>query len=223
MPASELATVALTLKLAAVTTVLLLLLCLPLAWWLASGGGRWRHTVMAVAALPLVLPPTVLGFYLLLWMAPGGWLGDLALWLRQQSLAFTFEGLVIGSLVYSLPFAVFPLRNAFLGVPRESLDAASTLGAGPLDRFFTVALPLSRPGLAAAAILTFAHTVGEFGVVLMIGGSIPGETRVLSIAIFEQVEALNYQGAHWLSALLVLFSFTALLLTRPGQEEHRHA
>ena len=152
MPASELATVALTLKLAAVTTVLLLLLCLPLAWWLASGGGRWRHTVMAVAALPLVLPPTVLGFYLLLWMAPGGWLGDLALWLRQQSLAFTFEGLVIGSLVYSLPFAVFPLRNAFLGVPRESLDAASTLGAGPLDRFFTVALPLSRPGLAAAAI-----------------------------------------------------------------------
>lgn len=223
MSPSELTTTLLTLKLASVTTVLLMLFCLPLAWWLANGNDRWRHTVMALAALPLVLPPTVLGFYLLLWMAPGGWLGEMALWLRQQSLAFTFEGLVIGSLVYSLPFAVFPLRNAFLSVPQDSLDAASTLGAGPLDRFLHVALPLSRPGLAAAAILTFAHTVGEFGVVLMIGGSIPGETRVLSIAIFEQVEALNYEGAHWLSALLVLFSFAALLLARPGHGGRRHA
>ena len=221
MTPADLASVIVTLKLAAVTTVLLLALSVPLCWWLVRGQGPLRRLVLAIVALPLVLPPTVLGFYLLLWMSPTGIAGQLARWLGERSLAFTFEGLVLGSLVFSLPFAVLPLRSALLAVPRERLEAAATLGANSLQQLRLIALPLAWPGLVAAAILSFAHTVGEFGVALMIGGSIPGETRVLSIAIYEQVEAMQYANAHWLSALLVVTSFIALLFVRPNAEGHR--
>ena len=221
MTPSDLSSVLVTLQLAAVTTVLLLGLSIPLCWWLVRGTGAARRLVLALVALPLVLPPTVLGFYLLLWMSPTGVAGQLAQWLGAQSLAFTFEGLVLGSLVYSLPFAVLPLRSALLSVPRDCLDAAATLGANGARQLCLVALPLAWPGVLAATILSFAHTVGEFGVALMIGGSIPGETRVLSIAIYEQVEAMQYANAHWLSALLVLTSFVALLFVRPNASEDR--
>jgi molybdate transport system permease protein len=172
---------------------------------------RWRGPVSAVVALPLVLPPTVIGFYLLVTLGPSGPLGQFMQWLGLPTLPFTFWGLVVGSLIYSLPFAVQPLQHAFEAIGQRPLEAAATLGAGPIDRFFTVALPLARPGFITAAILSFAHTVGEFGVVLMLGGNIPGVTRVVSVQIYDHVEALEYAHAHWLAGGMVLFSFVVLL------------
>ena len=202
----------LTLRLAAVTTLWLLLLGMPLAWWLARTRSRWKAPIEAVVALPLVLPPTVLGFYLLLLLAPRGPLGGLWAQLGGGTLVFSFGGLVLGSILYSLPFVVQPLQASFTAVGRAPLEAAATLGASPLDRFATVALPLARRGLLTATVLGFAHTVGEFGVVLMLGGNIPGRTRVVSIEIYDRVESLDYAGAHRLSLLLVALSFLVLLL-----------
>jgi len=206
--AADLAALWITLKLAAVTTVLLLLLGTPLAWWLSQS--RWRGKVLieALVALPLVLPPTVLGFYLLLAIGPQGPIGR---WF-DRGLAFSFTGLVLGSAVYSLPFVVQPLQSAFATLGRRPLEVAATLGASPWDAFRTVAVPLSRPGFLTATILGFAHTLGEFGVVLMIGGNIPGATQVVSIAIYEHVETLEYAQAHQLSILLLLLSFATLLI-----------
>ena len=200
-----------TFKLAGLTTLILLLLGTPLAWWLARTRSRWRAPIGAVVALPMVLPPTVLGFYLLVGFAPDGPIGQLTTNLGLAPLAFTFNGLLLASVLYSLPFVVQPLQAGFAAVPQASLDAAATLRAGPLDRFVSVALPLARPSLLAAALLGFAHTVGEFGVVLMVGGNIEGETRVLSVLLYDQVEAMAYGEAHRLAAGLLLFSFTLLL------------
>lgn len=206
----ELAPLWLTLQLAAVTTLILLLLGTPLAWWLARTRARAKTAVEALVALPLVLPPTVLGFYLLIGLGPDGVIG--APWhaMTGTGLAFTFPGLVIGSVLYSLPFVVQPLQNAFESVGERWLEAAATLRASPLNAFVTVAVPLSRSGFVTAATLGFAHTVGEFGVVLMIGGNIPGRTQVVSIAIYDHVETLEYTQAHILSAGLLLFSFAVL-------------
>ncbi len=200
-----------TLRLAGLTLVILLLLGTPLAWWLSRTQRRFKAVVEAVVALPLVLPPTVLGFYLLVALGPNGPVGGLMMTLGGEPLAFTFAGLVIGSVFYSLPFVVQPLQGAFAAIGRRPMEVAATLGASPLDRFFTVAVPLARPGFLTAAVLGFAHTVGEFGVVLMIGGNIPGETQVLSIAIYDHVEALEYGHAHWLAGGLLLLSFLLLL------------
>ena len=202
----------LSLRLAGITTLLLLLFGTPLAWWLARSRARLVPAIEAVTALPLVLPPTVPGFYLLLMMNPGSPLGGAWLGLTGDTLSFSFAGLVIASLFYSLPFVVQPLQSAFAAQDHGLLEAAATLGAGPLDRFFSVASPLALRGYLAAAVLGFAHTIGEFGVVLMVGGNIPGRTQVISIAIYEQVETLNYAQAHRWSALLLLFSFLTLLL-----------
>jgi molybdate transport system permease protein len=201
----------LSLSLAAVTTLILLLLGTPLAWWLASTESRWRAVVEAITALPLVLPPTVLGFYFLILLGPASPVG--AFWVRMtgETLTFSFSGLVVASVVYSLPFMVQPLQNAFESIGRAPMEAAATLRAGRLDAFFSVAVPLSTTGFVTAAVLTFAHTIGEFGVVLMVGGNIPGETRVISIAIYEHVETLNYGDAHLLSAGLLVFAFIVLL------------
>ena len=204
LSAADLQALWLTLQLAALTTLLLILVGTPLAWWLARTRNRLRGAIEALVALPLVLPPTVLGFYLLLAMGPNGPLGGL-------SLAFTFSGLVLGSMIYSLPFVVQPLRDAFAAIGEQPLEMAACLGAAPLDRFRSVVLPLARPGFITAAVLGFAHTLGEFGVVLMIGGNIPGETRVLSIAVYEHVETLDYAHAHALSAGLLVLSFLLLL------------
>jgi molybdate transport system permease protein len=201
----------LTFRLALATTVLLLLLATPLAWWLARTHSRWRGPVAALVALPLVLPPTVLGFYLLVVFGPLGWGGQLTQALGLGLLPFTFGGLLLGSILYSLPFAVQPLANAFEAVGRRPLEAAATLRAGPLATFFEVVLPLARAGVVQAAVLSFAHTVGEFGVVLMIGGNIPERTRVVSTQIYGHVEALEYTQAHALSAGMVVFSFVVLL------------
>ena len=201
----------LTSKLALSTTVVLLLLGTPVAWWLARTRSRWRAPVAAVVALPLVLPPTVLGFYLLVAMGPHGPLGQLTQAWGLGTLSFTFGGLLLGSVIYSLPFAVQPLQHAFEAVGHRPLEVAATLRARPLDAFFTVALPLARPGFVTAAILSFAHTVGEFGVVLMIGGNIPGKTSVISTEIYGHVEAMEYAQAHWLAAGMVVFSFGVLL------------
>lgn len=206
------AAVTLTLELASITTVLLLALCTPLAWWLAHTRSRWRGPVGAVVALPLVLPPTVIGFYLLVLMGPHGPVGHLTESLGLGRLPFTFPGLVVGSIVYSLPFAVQPLQRAFEALGKRPLEVAATLGASPLDRFFTIALPLARPGFITAAILSFAHTVGEFGVVLMLGGNIPGVTRVVSVQIYDHVEAMEYAQAHWLAGGMVVFAFIVLML-----------
>ena len=203
----------LTCKLAAVTTVILLLIGTPLAWWLSRTQSRLKVPVEALTALPLVLPPTVLGFYLLLIMNPTSTLGGFWLTLTGDSLTFSFAGLVIASVVYSLPFMVQPLATAFDGVGRGPLEAAASLGASPLDAFFSVVVPQSARGFLTALVLTFVHTIGEFGVVLMVGGNIPGETRVISIAIYEQVETLNYRDAHILSLTLVAFALLALILT----------
>jgi molybdate transport system permease protein len=205
--------VGLTLELATVTTVLLLVLATPLAWWLARSRGWWSELVAAVTALPIVLPPTVLGFYLLIALGPRSPLMALLAPFGVHALTFTFTGLVIGSMIYSLPFAVQPIRNAFAAVGDRPLEAAATLRASPLDAFVSVALPLARPGLLTAAILVFAHTIGEFGVVLMIGGGIPGKTKVLSIEIYQLVEALEWGKAHLLAAGLVAFAFAVMLFT----------
>jgi molybdate transport system permease protein len=213
MPLSsdDLGAIGLTLRLATLSTCLLLLLATPLAWWLARTGSRWRGPVGAVVALPLVLPPTVLGFYLLVSLGPQGPLGQLTQALGLGLLPFTFAGLVLGSVVYSLPFAVQPLQHAFESMGNRPMEVAATLRASPLDAFFTVAVPLARPGFVTAAVLSFAHTVGEFGVVLMLGGNIPDKTRVVSTQIYGHVEALQYTQAHWLSAGMVVFSFVVLL------------
>lgn len=203
--------IGLTLRLAGITTVILLLIATPLAWWLARARGWAGHAVGALVSLPIVLPPTVLGFYLLIALGPQSVLMAPLQGLGIRTLAFTFEGLVIGSVIYSLPFAVQPLRNAFLAVEPEHLDAAATLGASDLAAFLRVVLPLSIPGYVVAAILSFAHTIGEFGVVLMIGGAIPGETNVLSIEIYKAVEALEWDRAHAMAGLLVVFGFLAVL------------
>ncbi|RLJ18164.1 molybdate ABC transporter permease subunit [bacterium endosymbiont of Escarpia laminata] len=207
----DLAALWITLRLAGLTVVILLLLGTPLAWWLSRTQRRFKAVVEAVVALPLVLPPTVLGFYLLVALGPNGPVGGLMMSLGGEPLAFTFAGLVIGSVFYSLPFVVQPLQGAFAAIGRRPMEVAATLGASPLDRFFTVAVPLARPGFLTATVLGFAHTVGEFGVVLMIGGNIPGETQVLSIAIYDHVEALEYGHAHWLAGGLLLLSFLLLL------------
>ncbi|WP_280187647.1 molybdate ABC transporter permease subunit [Delftia sp. PS-11] len=221
LTADDYAAIRLTLELASVTTVLLLILCTPLAWWLARTRSRWRGPIGAVVALPLVLPPTVIGFYLLVTMGPHGPVGQLTQALGLRTLPFTFAGLVIGSLIYSMPFTVQPLQRAFEALGPRPLEAAASLGAGPLDRFFTVALPLARPGFITAAVLTFAHTVGEFGVVLMLGGNIPGVTRVVSVQIYDHVEAMEYAHAHWLAGGMVVFSFlvlVALHLLQPRED-----
>lgn len=208
---ADLTALVITLKLATTTTLILLLLGTPLAWWLANTRWRFKFLLEALIALPLVLPPTVLGFYLLIALGPHGPLGSLLETLGGRSLAFTFTGLVIGSVFYSLPFVVQPLQSAFAAIGRQPMEAAATLRASPLDRFLTIALPLARPGFLTAAVLGFAHTVGEFGVVLMIGGNIPGETQVLSIAIYDHVESLEYTNAHWLSGGLLVLSFAMLV------------
>lgn len=208
---SDLQAVWLTLKLASVTTLLLLLIATPLAWWLAHGRQWYKGIVSALVALPLVLPPTVLGFYLLLLLGPQGAVGGITKALNLGTLPFTFAGLVVGSVLFSLPFAVQPIQNAFEGMGQRPLEVAATLRAGTWDRFVSVALPLARPGFITAVILAFAHTVGEFGVVLMLGGNIPGETQVLSVAIYSHVEAMEYGPAHWLAGSMVLFSFAVLL------------
>lgn len=202
-----LSAVVLTLELATATTLILLLIGTPLAWWLARSRARWKEIVGTLVALPLVLPPTVLGFYLLIALGPDG-LGGL---LGVRTLAFSFEGLVIGSVVYSMPFVVQPIRNAFEAIGERPLEVAATLRAAPLDRFLTVALPLARPGFLTGAVLGFAHTVGEFGVVLMIGGGIPGETKVLSVAIYDYVETLRWTEAHVLAGGMLVFSFLVIL------------
>ena len=200
-----------TLELAGLTTVLLLVLATPLAWWLARHRSWWKEIVGAVATLPIILPPSVLGFYLLIALAPASPLMTLLHPFGIRTLAFTFQGLVIGSMIYSLPFAVQPLRNAFEAMGDRPMEVAATLRAPPLDAFLTVALPLARRGVLAAAILVFAHTIGEFGVVLMIGGGIPGKTEVLSVRIYQLVESLQFDEAHRLAAGLVIFSFLVLL------------
>ncbi len=203
--------IVLTLKLATLTTVLLLLLGTPVAWWLARTRSRLKGVVGAVVAMPLVLPPSVIGFYLLVLMGPNGPVGQFTQSLGLGLLPFTFSGLVIASLLYSLPFVVQPVQNAFEAIGERPLEVAATLRAGTLDAFFHVILPLAKPGYLTAAVLGFAHTVGEFGVVLMIGGNIPGATRVVSVQIYDHVEALEYTQAHWLSAGMLVFSFVVLL------------
>jgi len=207
----DLASVGLTLQLATLSTLVLLALTLPLAWWLAHTRSRWRTPIAALAALPLVLPPTVLGFYLLIFWGPDGLGGQLTQWLGWGRLPFTFAGLVLASVIYSLPFALQPLLHAFEHMGRRPLELAAMLRASPWDAFFSVALPLARPGILTAAVLSFAHTVGEFGMVLMMGGNIEGQTRVVSTQIYGHVEALQYRQAHVLAALMVAFSFAVLL------------
>ncbi|HYA36781.1 MAG TPA: molybdate ABC transporter permease subunit [Candidatus Methylomirabilis sp.] len=211
----------LTLRLAGITALLLLLFGTPLAWWLARTRFRFKSVVETMVALPLVLPPTVLGFYLLLLLAPDGAIGRLWQHLGGDPLVFSFKGLVIGSVVYSLPFAVQPLQAAFATLSRGCMEAAATLRAAPLDRFLSVAVPLARPGFLTAAVLGFAHTLGEFGVVLMIGGNIPGRTRVISIAVYDQVETLQYRQAHLLSTAVLMLSFVLLFTVYTLNRRHR--
>lgn len=212
MSSEALQAIGLTLQLATLSTLVLLLVATPIAWWLSQTRSRWRAPVSALVTLPLVLPPTVLGFYLLIALGPHGPLGQLTQALGWGVLSFTFTGLLIGSVIFSLPFAVQPIQHAFEAIGRRPLEVAATLRARPLDAFLTVALPLARPGLVTAAILSFAHTVGEFGVVLMIGGNIPGQTRVVSTQIYGYVEAMEYAQAHWLAGGMLAFSFVVLLL-----------
>jgi molybdate transport system permease protein len=200
----------LTLKLATTTTLVLVIIGTPLAWWLARSHSWWKDMVGSLVALPLVLPPTVLGFYLLLMLGPEGPIGELTQSLGLGTLPFTFSGLVVGSVIYSMPFVVQPIRNAFEAMGKRPLEVAATLRASPIERFFDVAMPLARPGLLTGAVLGFAHTVGEFGVVLMIGGNIPGETKVLSVAIYDHVESLEWDQAHLLAGGMLLFSFMVI-------------
>ena len=201
----------LSVQLAGVTTLLLIFIGTPIAWWLSQSTSRWTPVVQTAVAMPIVLPPTVMGFYLLIVLGPAGAIGGWWVELTGSALTFSFSGLVIASCIYSLPFAVQPLATAFESLGRRNLEAAWTLGASRMDAFFSVALPLSLRGYLGAVVLSFAHTLGEFGVVLMVGGNIPGETRVISIAIYDQVESLNYAAAHQLSATLLVFAFIALL------------
>jgi molybdate transport system permease protein len=211
LSSADLDTLLLTFKVAGIATTIMLLVGTPLAWWLNRTHSVWKGPINAIVALPLVLPPTVLGFYLLVLMGPSGVIGQFTNWLGLGSLAFTFYGLVVGSVLYSMPFVVQPLQTAFAMIDKQSLEAAATLRASPLDSFFSVVLPLAKQGFITAAILGFTHTVGEFGVVLMIGGNIPNKTRVVSVQIYNHVEALEYNDAHWLAGCLLLFSFTVLL------------
>lgn len=203
--------IALTVKLATVTTLILLVIATPLAWWLSQTRSKWRVPIGALVTLPLVLPPTVLGFYLLILLGPQGWVGQLTEALGLGLLSFSFTGLVIGSVIFSLPFAVQPIQYAFEAIGTRPMEVAQTLRAKPMDAFFSVALPLAKPGLFTATVLSFAHTVGEFGVVLMIGGNIPGQTQVVSTQIFGYVEAMEYAQAHWLAGGMVVFSFGVLI------------
>ncbi len=225
MSGADWAAVRLTAELALTTTVVLLLVGTPLAWWLARTRSALKPVWAALVAMPLVLPPTVIGFYLLLLLGPQGPVGQLVQALGGRPLPFTFGGLVVGSVIYSLPFVVQPLQQAFEAIPERTLEAAATLRAGPFDRFLTVALPLARPGVVTAAVLGFAHTLGEFGVVLMIGGNIPGATRVLSVALYDHVEAGELADAHRLAAGLVVFAFAVLValhvVNRPRREARR--
>ncbi len=207
----DLAAIGLTLQLATVVTVVLLIIGTPLAWWLATTRSVLKGPVAALVSLPLVLPPTVLGFYLLIAMGPQGWIGQFTQAIGLGTLPFTFGGLVVASVLYSMPFVVQPIQNAMEAIGTRPLEVAATLRAGPLDRFFSVVLPLARPGFLTATVLGFAHTVGEFGVVLMIGGNIPGATRVVSVQMYDHVEALDYAGAHQLAVIMVLFSFVTLV------------
>lgn len=211
MDANDLGAIWLTLKLASIITALLLLIGTPIAWWLARTRSRLKGVIGAVVALPLVLPPTVLGFYLLLAMGPNGLVGQLTASLGLGMLPFTFPGLVIASVFYSFPFMVQPLQNAFEAIGDRPLEVAATLRATPWDTFWSVVVPLAKPGFLSGSILAFAHTVGEFGVVLMIGGNIPDKTRVVSVQIYDHVEAMEYAQGHWLSACMLVFSFTVLL------------
>jgi molybdate transport system permease protein len=215
----DLQAIGLTAQLASIVTLILLVLGTPVAWWLARTKSAWKGPIGAVVALPLVLPPSVLGFYLLLAMGPGGPIGRITQAMGLGTLPFTFWGLVVASVLYSLPFMVQPLQTAFEAIGDRPLEVAATLRASPLDAFFTVAVPLALPGFLTACILTFAHTVGEFGVVLMIGGNLPGGTRVASVQIYDHVEALEYAQAHRLAAVMLIFSFLVLLglyLWRPS-------
>jgi molybdate transport system permease protein len=209
--ASDLQALWLTARLATLVTVILLFIGTPIAWWLARTSSRWQGPVAAVVAMPLVLPPSVLGFYLLMAMSPQGPVGRVTEALGLGQLPFTFWGLVVASVVHSLPFMVQPLQTAFESVGKRPLEVAATLRASPLDSFFTVAVPLALPGFLTASVLTFAHTVGEFGVVLMIGGSLPGVTRVASVQVYDYVEAMQYDQAHRLAAIMLLFSFVVLV------------
>lgn len=204
--------IALTFRLCLYTTIILLAIATPLAWWLSSGQSRARVAVQAVVALPLVLPPTVLGFYLLVALGPQGFVGQTLERIGLTHLAFSFEGILIASVLYSMPFAVQPLNEAFTNLGRRHVEVASALGAGPIDRFVSVILPLTRGGFVIAATLTFAHTLGEFGVILMLGGSIPGETKVLSVLIYDHAEAMNHEAAHRLSLMLLIFAFVTLFI-----------
>ncbi|MCX2684846.1 molybdate ABC transporter permease subunit [Pseudomonas sp. DCB_AW] len=217
LDASDLGAIWLTIKLASLTTLILLIVGTPIAWWLARTRSWLRGPVGAVVALPLVLPPTVIGFYLLLALGPHGWLGQATHALGLGSVVFSFSGLVIGSVIYSMPFVVQPLQNAFGAIGQRPLEVAATLRASPWDTFVHVVLPLARPGFITASILGFAHTVGEFGVVLMIGGNIPDKTRVVSVQIFDHVEAMEYAQAHWLAGAMLVFSFLVLLLLYAGR------
>jgi molybdate transport system permease protein len=212
LTSADLGALFLTFKVASIATLLMLLLGTPLAWWLARTRSNWKGIINAIVALPLVLPPTVLGFYLLVLMGPAGAIGKLTTWLGLGTLPFTFTGLVVASVLYSLPFVVQPLQTAFSSIGEQPLEAAATLRASPIDTFFSVVVPLAKPGFLTAAILGFAHTVGEFGVVLMVGGNIPDKTRVVSVQIYNHVEALEYSEAHWLAGCLLLFSFSVLLV-----------
>ena len=203
--------IGLTIKLAGYSTLILLFIATPLAWWLSQTESRWRAPIGALVTLPLVLPPTVLGFYILVLLGPQGWVGSLTQSLGIGLLSFSFSGLLIGSVIFSLPFAVQPIQYAFEAIGRRPLEVAATLRAKPLDAFLTVALPLAKPGLLTATVLSFAHTVGEFDVVLMIGGNIPGKTQVVSTQIFSHVEAMEYSQAHWLAAAMIIFSFAVLM------------
>lgn len=203
--------ISLTLGLAASTAFVLLLIATPLAWWLSQTRSRWRSPISALVTLPLVLPPTVLGFYILVLLGPHGWVGQLTQAIGLGVLSFSFTGLLIGSILFSLPFAVYPIQHAFEAMGRRPMEVAATLRATPLDAFFAVALPLAKSGLLMATVLSFAHTVGEFGVVLMVGGNIPGKTQVVSTQIHGHVEAMEYTQAHWLAAGMVLFSFAVLI------------
>ena len=217
---ADLGALFLTFKVASIATLLMLLLGTPLAWWLARTRSAWKGIINAVVALPLVLPPTVLGFYLLVLMGPAGAVGKFTTWLGLGTLPFTFAGLVVASVLYSLPFVVQPLQTSFATIGEQPLEAAATLRASPLDTFFSVVVPLAKPGFLTAAILGFAHTVGEFGVVLMVGGNIPDKTRVVSVQIYNHVEALEYSEAHWLAGGLLLFSFSVLLVLYTALKTH---